>query len=285
MDAQPPDAPLGLRKMHGAGNDFVVIDARDGGPAVSPELARALADRRTGVGCDQVVEIRADAAADARLVFLNPDGSEAGACGNATRCVADLLMRERGGDALTLATRRGVLEARRRPDGRVEVDMGAPLLDWREIPLARAADTLALPLDAPFPAAAVSMGNPHCVLIVPDAETAPVDTLGPRLERDPLFPERANVEFAEVLSRDRVRLRVWERGTGVTPACGSGACAALVALVRLGRVDRRAVLVMDGGELEAAWPDDAGGVTLAGPVAHVFEARLDAAALIARARA
>ncbi|MFO7854146.1 MAG: diaminopimelate epimerase [Paracoccaceae bacterium] len=281
MNAAPPAGPLRIRKMHGAGNDFVVIDARDGRPPLAPALARALADRRTGVGCDQVVEIRAASAADARLVFLNPDGSEAGACGNATRCVADLLMRETGAAALTLATRRGALQARRRPDGRVEVDMGAPLLDWRDIPLAREADTLALPLDAPFPAAAVSMGNPHCVLIVPDAETAPVETLGPRLERDPLFPERANVEFAEILSRGRVRLRVWERGTGATPACGSGACATLVALVRLGRLDRRATLVMDGGELEAAWPDDAAGVTLSGPVAHVFEATLEPAALLA----
>ena len=285
MDAGPPVGPLRIRKMHGAGNDFVVIDARDGRPPLAPTLARALADRRTGVGCDQVVEIRADPAADARLAFLNPDGSEAGACGNATRCVADLLMRENGAAALTLATRRGALHARRRPDGRVEVDMGAPLLGWREIPLARAADPLALPLDAPFPAAAVSMGNPHCVLVVPDAETSPLETLGPRLERDPLFPERTNVEFAQILAPDRVRLRVWERGTGVTPACGSGACATLVALVRLGRLERRATLVMDGGALEAEWPDDAAGVTLTGPVAYVFEATLDPAALLAQAPA
>lgn len=266
-DPAPAEA-LPFRKMHGAGNDFVVIDARDGRPRLTPALARALADRRRGVGCDQVVEMRAHPSADLGLAFFNPDGSEAGACGNATRCVADLVLRETGAAAATLATRRGTLHARRRPDGRVEVDMGAPLFGWRDVPLAEAADTLALPLGLPFPAAAVSMGNPHCVLIVPDAEAAPVERLGPELEHHPLFPERANIGFAQILAPNRVRLRVWERGTGLTPACGSGACAALAALHRLGRTEPAAVLEMDGGALEARLEN--GSVLLTGPVADVY---------------
>ena len=274
-------SPLPFRKMHGLGNDFVVIDGRDGRAPVSPALARALADRHRGVSFDQLAEIRPDADADAAIVFFNPDGGTAGACGNATRCVADLLMRESGRDAVRLRTERGVLPARRLPDGRVEVDMGAPAFGWRDIPLAEPADTAALPL--PGAPAAVSMGNPHCVFFVDDAEAAPVETEGPRIARHPLFPQGTNVEFVQILAPDRLRMRVWERGAGVTLACGSGACAAAVAAHRRGLTGARATVVLDGGELEIEARDDA--VLMAGPVAEVFSGEIAPAFLAAVAAA
>ncbi|TVQ52689.1 MAG: diaminopimelate epimerase [Rhodobacteraceae bacterium] len=284
MDARPTagPAPLAFRKAHGLGNDFVVIDARShdrrgGVDPMTPALARAIGDRRRGVGFDQLVTIHADPEADARLVFWNADGSTAGACGNATRCVADMLMTEAARDALTLRTARGLLRAERRGD-RIAVDMGAPDFDWRAIPLAGPADTLALPIEgAPV---AVSMGNPHCVFFVADADAAPVTTLGPEIERHPLFPERANVGFAEIRDRETIRLRVWERGAGLTLACGSGACAAMAAAVRRGLASPRARLILDGGDLEMAW-DGTGGVEMTGPVAHVFEGALTPAFLAA----
>jgi diaminopimelate epimerase len=282
MEARPlpGPAPLAFRKAHGLGNDFVVIDARphdgiDGADPMTPALARAIGDRHRGVGFDQLVAILPDAEADARLVFWNADGSVAGACGNATRCVADMLMAETGREALTLRTARGLLRAWRR-GALIAVDMGPPDFDWRAIPLAEPADTAALPIDgAPV---AVSMGNPHCVFFVPDAEAAPVETLGPAIERHPLFPERANIGFAEVRDRETIRLRVWERGAGLTLACGSGACAAMAAAVRRGLVGPRARLILDGGALELAW-DGADGVEMTGPAAHVFDGALSPAFL------
>ncbi len=264
-----PAVPLPFRKMHGLGNDFVVIDARGRRDPMTAALARALGDRHRGVGFDQLVVIGdAEGPEAARLRFWNADGGMAGACGNATRCVADLLMAESGSDALALRTDAGLLAARRGAEGVVTVDMGAPQFDWRAIPLSRPADTNALPL--PGAPSAASMGNPHCILWVGDAEAAPVETLGPDLERDPLFPERANISFAQVLDRGRVRARVWERGAGVTLACGSGACAIVAAGVRRGLLDRRVAVMLDGGTLDIHWPEG-GGVRMAGPVAPVFE--------------
>jgi diaminopimelate epimerase len=268
-DAGP--APLRFLKMHGLGNDFVVIDARGRADPATPALARALGDRRRGVGFDQLVTITDDETAAARLTFRNADGSTAGACGNATRCVAALLMRESGEREATLRTEAGLLAAWREADGRVTAAMGAPVFDWRAIPLARPADVDALPL--PGAPSAVSMGNPHCVLFVEDAEAAPVETRGPELERDPLFPERCNIEFVQVLDRARVRARVWERGSGVTLACGSGACALVAAGVRRGLLDRRVTVELDGGTLEIAWPEG-GAVEMTGPTATVFEGTL-----------
>jgi diaminopimelate epimerase len=204
----------------------------------------------------------------------------AGACGNASRCVADLVMAETGAAAATLRSDAGLLRAERRADGLVTVDMGPPVLDWRAIPLAEPADLDALPL--PGAPSAVSMGNPHCVFFVPDAEAAPVATLGPEIERRPLFPERTNVEFVQVLDRRTARARVWERGAGITLACGSGACAVLVAGVRRGLLDREARVILDGGALELAWPEG-GGVQMTGPVATVFEGALAPAFLAAHA--
>lgn len=263
---QNPDG-IGFMKMHGAGNDFVVIDSRGRGAVVTPALAKALGDRNRGVGFDQLAEIRDVAGADFELDFWNSDGSRAGACGNATRCVSDYVMRGLGLDAVSLVTTRGGLQAVRSPDGRVSVNMGAPQLDWAEVPLARAVDTLHLPL-AGDPVA-VGMGNPHCVFFVADAEAVDLPTVGPVWEHDPLFPQRTNVEFASVLGPDRLRMRVWERGAGITLACGSGACATAVAAHLRGLTGRQVTLQLDGGVLEIDWRGD--GVWMTGPVAHVFD--------------
>jgi diaminopimelate epimerase len=263
---QPDGLPF--VKMHGAGNDFVVIDSRGREAVVSSGLARTLGDRHRGVGFDQLAEIRdGSEGADFTLDFWNSDGSMAGACGNATRCVSDLVMRDLGRDAVTLVTARGGLSALRQADGRVSVNMGHPQRDWREVPVAREVDLLRLPL--PGDPVGLGMGNPHCVLFVADAEAVDLATLGPRYEHDPLFPQRTNVEFAALTAPDRLRMRVWERGTGITLACGSGACATAVAASLRGLTGRRVTLDVDGGVLEVDWRDD--GVWLAGPVARVFD--------------
>lgn len=260
---------LAFLKMHGLGNDFVIIDSRGRDAVTTPDLARALGDRHRGVGFDQLAEIRDGTDSDIALDFWNADGSRAGACGNATRCVASLVIGAR--ESLSIRTARGLLEARRE-GGRLWINMGAPQLAWDEIPLAREVDTLHLPI-AGDPVG-VGMGNPHCVLFVDDAEATDPAVQGPGVERDPLFPERTNVEFAEVRGPDEIRMRVWERGTGVTLACGSGACATAVAAHLRGLTDRRVRMELDGGWLELDWRDD--GVWMSGPTALVFRAELDA---------
>jgi len=265
-DARPQNG-LPFRKMHGAGNDFVIIDSR-GGPAVTtPALAAALGDRHRGVGFDQLAEIRDSDGADFGLDFWNADGSRAGACGNASRCVAEVVMAGLGRDAVTFLTERGRLSARRRGDGRVSVNMGAPILDWQGVPLSGPADLLHLPV--PGDPAAVGMGNPHCVFFVPDAEAVDLPREGAAMERHPLFPQATNVEFASLTGPDRLRMRVWERGTGITLACGSGACATAVAAHLRGLTGRHVTLDLDGGTLEIDWRDD--GVWMTGPTAHVFD--------------
>ena len=267
-------------KMHGCGNDFVVLDARLQTLDVTAARSAAIADRRTGIGCDQVIVIEpAQGGADAFMRIRNPDGGEAGACGNATRCVAHLLAVETGRAALVIRTVAGDLAADILPDGRVRVDMGPVRLDWRDIPLARPADTLHLDLTRPpvSDPAAASMGNPHATFFVTELDTLDLESLGPGLESDPLFPERANIGFAEVLAPDRVRVRVWERGAGLTRACGSGACASLVNAHRRGLANREATVIMDGGELDIAWLDD-GRVLMTGPVATAFTGNFDLAA-------
>ena len=272
---QPAPAPSALPfvKMHGLGNDFVILDTRTGIPPVTAGLACALGDRHRGVGFDQLAEIGPSDKADLRLRFWNGDGSLSGACGNATRCVAAREMAATGTDDLRIETDHGILTAIRLPDGRISVNMGLPQRDWRMIPLARDVDTLALPLDgAP---AAVGMGNPHCVFVVPDAAAAPVTTRGPLVEHDPLFPQRTNVEFAQIRADGTLRLRVWERGAGVTLACGSGACATAVATHLLGLTPRAVEIELDGGWLSIDWRDD--GVWMTGPVAYVFDGTLSPA--------
>ena len=267
-------APLPFAKWHGLGNDFIVSDARAHGRRMTAPLARAAGHRHFGVGFDQLVEILPAEGADAELVFWNSDGSISGACGNATRCVAAMLLAESGAGALTLRTAFGLLRARVE-DGQVAVNMGAPEFDWAKIPLAEAADTAALPL--PGAPGAASMGNPHCVFWVPDAESLDPAAEGPQWETHPLFPQKTNVEFIEILAPDRLRMRVWERGTGVTLACGSGACAAVAAGARRGLHDRRVTVALDGGELLIDWRED--GIWMAGPTAHVFDAAFASAFL------
>lgn len=260
-------------KMHGLGNDFVVIDARDRPMPMDPVLARAIADRRRGVGCDQLILIEpaTNGAAAASMRILNADGSEAEACGNATRCVGDWLMGETGTSSLLIDTRGGQLQVERRADGQVAVDMGPARLDWQDIPLAQPQDTLHLGISHGGLAdpVGVGMGNPHAVFLVTDAEAVPLEELGPGLEHHPLFPQRANIGVCQVIDRRTLRLRVWERGAGLTMACGSGACAALVASVRRGVADREATVLLDGGQLGVAWRSD-GHVVMAGPAAVSF---------------
>jgi diaminopimelate epimerase len=279
--------PIDFIKMHGAGNDFVVLDLRGGGAAPTPTEAIAIADRHRGIGCDQIILIGPSptGVADLGLTFLNNDGSAAGACGNGTRCVADYLMQERGADHLALETAAGILDCARGRDGRVTVDMGLARTEWREIPLSEACDTLHLgigegPVKDPV---GVSMGNPHAVFFVPEVAKVPIEAIGPKLERHKLFPERANIGFAEVRAPDRIRLRVWERGAGLTLACGSGACAALVAAVRRGLTERKAALELDGGVLEVEWLAN-GHVLMTGPTAISFRGTIDPALLNGAAR-
>jgi diaminopimelate epimerase len=272
-------------KMHGCGNDFVVFDERAGPLGLTPRRAAAIAHRRTGVGCDQFIVIEPPppgSNADAFMRIRNPDGAEAGACGNATRCVVDLLVRETGRRAQVIRTVAGNLPCEALPDGRVCVDMGVARLDWPDIPLARPMDTLHLRLAVGPVAdpAAANMGNPHATFFVADMASLPaeeIEALGPRLEHHKLFPERANIGFAQVLAPDRIRLRVWERGAGLTLACGSGACAALVNAHRRGLTGRRAIVLVDGGELEIEWRAD-GHVLMTGPVATSFVGEIELAA-------
>lgn len=266
-------------KMHGLGNDFVVIDARERPFAIDEARARAIADRHTGVGCDQLIVIEkpatAKGAADVVMRIRNADGGEVDACGNASRCVADLLMREMGRDSIVIETGAGLLDAERASSGRITVDMGPARLDWRDIPLAEPQDTnhLDLSLGPLKDPAAVSMGNPHVDFFVDTVDTIDLQSLGPILEHHPLFPERVNVGIVQVFSRERIRLRVWERGAGITLACGTGACAALVAAARRGLTHRKATVVVDGGELDIEWLKD-GHVLMTGPVAVSFTGEL-----------
>src|SRR5690242_19567009 len=265
-------------KMHGLGNDFVVIDARRRKLALGDAAVRAIADRHKGVGFDQLLllEKAKSKGADVFMRILNADGSEAEACGNGTRCVAQLIMREKDKDAVTVETVAGLLAAESDGKGRVGVDMGTPRLAWREIPLARDCDTLNVPLTlGPLVVpVATSMGNPHATFFVEDADSIDLASLGPKLEHDPIFPERANIGVVQVLSPERLRFRVWERGAGITIACGSGACAALVAAARRGLAKRKAEIVLDGGTLEIDWRAD-GRVLMTGPVATSFHGALD----------
>jgi diaminopimelate epimerase len=267
-------------KMNGLGNDFVVVEARSASFRPSVAEAAAIADRASGVGCDQLIGIEPSDVADAFMRIWNADGSEVAACGNATRCVGWLLMRASGREEVAIETDAGVLRARA-AEGGVTVDMGPPGLEWRDVPLAEEMDTRGIelqvgPIDAPIlhTPGAVSMGNPHVVFFVPDAEAAPVRGAGSLIEHHPLFPEGVNVGFCEVRGRDRIRLRVWERGVGETAACGTGACAAVVAANRRGLVDRRCEVLANGGPLSIEWRESDGHVLMTGPVAVEFTGTL-----------
>ncbi|HUC62967.1 MAG TPA: diaminopimelate epimerase [Alphaproteobacteria bacterium] len=275
------DPTLEFVKMHGLGNDFVVLDGRARPLALDARRAAAIADRRTGIGCDQliVLEPAHDARADAFMRIRNADGGEVEACGNAARCIASRLMDETGRTRATIETVAGLLEAERR-GADIAVDLGPVRLDWRDIPLARAMDTGDLdfargPLAHPV---AVNVGNPHAVFFVDDVDAIDLATLGPAIEHDPLFPERVNVEVVEALAPTRLRMRVWERGAGITRACGTGAAASLVAAHRRGLAGRKATVLLDGGPLEIEWRAD-NHVIMTGPVATSFAGRIDPALL------
>ncbi|MCB4824695.1 diaminopimelate epimerase [Roseicella sp. GB24] len=282
-----------FRKMHGLGNDFVVLDARKGSVLdarraalpITPARAAAIADRRRGIGCDQfiVMEPGTDGA-DVFMRIRNPDGSESGACGNATRCIASLVAEETGRDRVVVRTIAGDLPVERLPNGEGmdlwRADMGPARLGWRDVPLAREVDTLHLPIGRGPVAdpAACSMGNPHATFFVPELDALPLAEIGPALEHDPIFPERANIGFVQVLTPEYIRLMVWERGAGLTLACGSGACAALVNAARRGLTGRRATVSLPGGDLVIEWREDgpgAGHVLMTGPVATAFTGEID----------
>ena len=249
---------LPFTKMHGLGNDFVVIDARELPLVLSDDQKRRIADRRRGIGCDQLIILEQSRKADVFMRIYNPDGSEAGACGNATRCVAGRLMAERGVERILVETISGLLETAAADRGDITVDMGEAKTDWRDIPLAEACDTLHLPvrLGPLIDPVGVNVGNPHAVFFVPDVAVIDLEKLGPELEHAPLFPERANIEVVQRLASGRLRMRVWERGAGITQACGSGACATLVAAARRGLTGRKAEVVLDGGTLTIEWLPD-----------------------------
>jgi len=264
-------------KMHGLGNDFIIFDWRTGGfPAVSEAAARALADRRRGIGCDQILVIRPSDKADIRMDILNHDGSPSGACGNGTRCVADLVMADDATTELSIETDGAMLRAWRAEDGAMSVDMGPVATGWDEVPLAHEADTLAVPLgiEGLDPAICHSLGNPHAVVFVEDAEVVDLAAIGPKVETSPLFPQRVNFSVVSPLADGAFRMRVWERGVGITMACGSGACAVGVAVARSGRGPDSNRIVMDGGAVRIDWDRDSRHVVMTGPVAYVARGAL-----------
>ena len=260
---------ISFMKMHGLGNDFVIVDSRGPGPLISEEIARRLGNRHLGVGFDQLAVISDSPQADVALTFFNADGSTAGACGNATRCVAQYEMQRLGRTTLSLITERGILQARQQ-GALVSVNMGHPMLNWDDVPLAREMDTLHLPLEGQ--PTATGMGNPHCTFFVENADAIDLAQLGPKFEHDPLFPERTNVQFAHVLGENRLRMRVWERGVGVTLASGSSSCATAVAAARLGLTGPKVEIQLDGGSIHIDWRED--GVWMTGATMHVFDGQL-----------
>ena len=265
-------------KMHGLGNDFVVFDARSTPFSLTATQVRALADRRVGIGCDQLIVMEAapDKQADAFMRIYNADGGEVAACGNASRCVASLLMAEGASSHTVIETDAGLLDAEAAPNLMVSVDMGPARLDWRDIPVSAAIDTLHLNLEAgPLKdPVGVNVGNPHAVFFVDDAEAIPLESVGPVIETDALFPDFTNVEAAQIIDRNTIRLRVWERGVGITQACGTGACATLIAAARRDLTDRKATVILDGGPLVIEWMAD-NHVMMTGPVATSFRGVVD----------
>ena len=265
--ANKAENTLPFMKMHGLGNDFVVFDERESGPMVTHALVIAMADRHCGVGYDQLVAIRNHPSEDIELVFWNADGSIAGACGNATRCIAGWELARTGTAAMSIRTERGVLQAVDAGHGKIEVNMGLPLIHWVDVPLAHEMDTLELPIEgAPT---ATGMGNPHCTFFVDDVDAIDLEAFGPTIEHHPLFPERTNVQVAQIKGPNEIRMRVWERGVGITLASGSSSCAVAVAAQRRGLIDGPATLHLDGGEIEIKITDD--GVLMTGAWTHVFD--------------
>ncbi|MBN35911.1 MAG: diaminopimelate epimerase [Rhodospirillaceae bacterium] len=268
---------IAFLKMHGLGNDFVIVDARTRDIALTPDAIRTIADRRLGVGCDQFIRLEPSDRGDLFMRIWNPDGNEAEACGNATRCVARLAIDETGKNCIDIETVAGILPSIATDEGVIAVDMGEPRLDWQSIPLASEQDTLSVDLghDAPAPAVCVNMGNPHAVLFVDDCYAVDLPVTGRALEHHPVFPERANISFCTVESRNRIRTRVWERSAGATLACGSAACAIAVAGVRRELTDCEVTVALPGGDLAMHLRDD-NHIIMAGPTALAYSGTLDA---------
>lgn len=276
-----------FRKMNGLGNDFVVLDGRVRPLGLGVDAVRAIADRKAGIGCDQLIALEPSKKADVFMRIWNADGGEVGACGNAARCVAALVAEERGRNEVKVETEAGVLEATVNRDGTVTVDMGTPRFDWRDIPLAEPfADTRYIelqvgPIDAPVlhSPSVVNVGNPHCIFFVNDVEAYDLARFGPMLEHHPLFPERANISLAQVTAPDALKLRTWERGAGLTKACGTAACGSAVAAARLKRTGRKVKVSLPGGDLQIEWRESDGHILMTGPYSLDFEGILPASLL------
>jgi diaminopimelate epimerase len=278
----PEASPLHFRKMNGLGNDFVVFDARKRSLAMDEAKARAIADRKTGIGCDQLIVLEPSAKADVTMRIWNNEGGEVESCGNATRCIADILFDEKKASRATIDTKGGFLVAEKGGDRLVTVDMGAPRFDWQDIPLSekfhdtRYIDLAVGPVDAPLidRPSVVNVGNPHCIFWVKDLDVVDLAKVGPMLENHPLFPRRANITLARIDARDRVVIKVWERGAGLTKACGTAACAVMAAGYRLKRLDAKATITLPGGDLFMAIRESDGHVIMTGPVEYEFEGDL-----------
>ena len=266
---------LPFLKMHGLGNDFVIIDARATEILITAETARAIGHRNFGVGCDQLAVLTTSSDADVDVAFWNSDGSMAGACGNASRCIGRLIMEESGKGIVSLRTNRGILPVQDVDGNFLSVNMGQPQLSWSDVPLAKDVDLTMLPIDGT--PGAVGIGNPHCVFVVDDLESMDLPKLGAFYEHHALFPERTNVEFIKILDSQNIRMRVWERGGMITLACGSGACAAVVVAHRKGLTEREVTVHLDGGPLMISWRDD--GVWMTGTTQLVFSGTLSPAFL------
>jgi diaminopimelate epimerase len=268
-----------FRKMNGLGNDFVVLDVRAHALALKAAQIAAIADRKRGIGCDQVIALEPSEFADVFMRIWNADGGEVGACGNAARCVAALLVAERGSPHVMIETESGLLQATLNQDRSVTIDMGAPRFNWDEIPLAEPFDDtrrITLQTDDPELSApsVVNVGNPHCIFFVSDVEANDLGRLGPSLEHHKLFPERANISLAQVTGPGSLRLRSWERGAGLTRACGTAACAAAVAAVRRGLTGRVVTVTLPGGDLVIDWREDDDHILMTGPFALDYEGTL-----------
>jgi diaminopimelate epimerase len=270
-----------FRKMNGLGNDFVVLDARARPLALGEDAVRAIADRKEGIGCDQIIALEPSARADVFMRIWNADGGEVGACGNAARCVASLVAAERGEPTVSIETESGMLSATVNGDGSVTIDMGAPRFAWNEIPLSKPFDDarqIELQVDDPalHSPSMVNVGNPHCLFFVDDVAAHDLVRLGPMIEHHPLFPERANISLVQVLRPDAIKVRTWERGAGLTRACGTAACAAAVAAARRDLTGRKVKVSLPGGDLLIEWRESDGHILMTGPYALDFEGTLPA---------
>lgn len=271
--------PIPFRKMNGLGNDFVVLDARAQPLVISENAAKAIADRKTGIGCDQLIVLEKSSGYDVRMRIWNAEGGEVQSCGNASRCIADLLFDENDTNTATISTKGGMLIASKAGDKMVTIDQGLPRFGWKDIPLSEAfADTRHIemqygPIDHPLihSPSVVNVGNPHCIFWVDDLDVVDLGRAGPMLENHPLFPERANISFAKVLARDHIILRVWERGAGLTKACGTAACATMAAGHRIKIIDDKCRITLPGGDLHMAVRESDGHVMMTGPVAYEFD--------------